>query len=213
MSLDAYHRTRFAFDPRRDLLWRTLCERFFSPLLPADAVVLELGAGHGHFINHIRCSRRFALDAWPGFVEHLQAGVIARVGPATDLDFVPDAAIDFAFASNLFEHLTQDELAQVLAGLRRKLRAGGTLNVLQPNYRFAYREYYDDYTHVTVYSDRSLCDFLGAHGFEVFDCRPRFLPLTIKSRWPVSPWLIRAYLASPFKPLAKQMFLRARPTS
>jgi hypothetical protein len=28
---------------------------------------------------------------------------------------------------------------------------------------------------------------------------------------PVSPWLIAAYLASPIKPLGKQMFLRATP--
>ena len=43
----------------------------------------------------------------------------------------------------------------------------------------------------------------------VVECKPRFLPLTIKSRLPVWPALIRAYLASPIKPLAKQMFVRA----
>ena len=57
----------------------------------------------------------------------------------------------------------------------------------------------------------SLCDFLEAHGFEVIDCQPRFLPLTIKSRLPVSPTLIRLYLASPLKPMGKQMLVRARP--
>ena len=41
--------------------------------------------------------------------------------------------------------------------------------------------------------------------------RSRFLPLTVKSRLPVSPLLIRAYLASPVKPMGKQMLLRARP--
>ena len=40
---------------------------------------------------------------------------------------------------------------------------------------------------------------------------PRFLPLTVKSRLPVSPLLIRAYLASPFKPWGKQMLVRAKP--
>jgi hypothetical protein len=83
------------------------------------------------------------------------------------------------------------------------------LNILQPNYRFAYREYFDDYTHIAVYSDRSLVDFLEAHGFQVLECHPRFLPLTIKSRFQVSPFLIRAYLRLPFKPMGKQMLIRA----
>jgi hypothetical protein len=91
----------------------------------------------------------------------------------------------------------------------RKLAAGGTLNILQPNYRYAYREYFDDYTHASVFSHISLTDFLGANGFDALEIRPRILPLTVKSRLPVSPWLIRAYLASPIKPFAKQMLIRA----
>jgi hypothetical protein len=54
-----------------------------------------------------------------------------------------------------------------------------------------------------------MCDFLAAHGFRVIECKPRFLPLTIKSRLPVFPWLIRLYLALPARPLAKQMLIRA----
>ena len=86
----------------------------------------------------------------------------------------------------------------------------GKINILQPNYRLCCAEYFDDYTHVAIYSDRSLCDFLRANGFGIVKSMPRFLPLTIKSRLPVSPLLIRAYLASPVKPLAKQMFIRAK---
>ena len=56
-------------------------------------------------------------------------------------------------------------------------------------------------------------DFLSANDYEVIDLRPRFLPLTVKSRLPVWPALIGLYLNSPIKPLAKQMFLRARPVN
>ena len=45
----------------------------------------------------------------------------------------------------------------------------------------------------------------------MIEVRPRFLPLTVKSRLPVWPFLIGAYLASPVKPLGKQMLLVARP--
>jgi len=82
---------------------------------------------------------------------------------------------------------------------------------LQPNYRYCAAEYFDDYTHVTIWSHVSLADFLEANGFEVIEVRPRFLPLTVKSRLPVWPLLIGAYLASPVKPLGKQMLLVARP--
>jgi hypothetical protein len=176
-----------------------------------EACVLELGAGYGHFINNIRCRRRIALDSWPGMPQFLSPGVEGIVSAATDLSAVEEESVDFAFASNLFEHLTQNELAATLEQLRHKLKKSGTLNILQPNYRFAYREYFDDYTHVAVYSDRSLADFLGAHGFRVSECYPRFLPLTIKSRFPVFPFLIRTYLRLPFKPMGGQMLIRACP--
>jgi SAM-dependent methyltransferase len=209
-QLAGYHDTRFAFDRRRETLWRELWDSYFSRLVAPDSCVLELGAGYGHFINNVRCRRRIAVDQFPELLQYLAPGVEGRVGNVQDLGFLDDRCVDFAFASNLFEHLTQGELAATLAEVRRVLKPGGTLCIVQPNYRFAYREYFDDYTHVAVYSDRSLSDFLAANGFRVVECRPRFLPLTVKSRLPIHRWLIRLYLRLPFKPLGKQMLLRAR---
>jgi len=205
----SYHAIRLPYDSRRETLWKTLCRCYFQPLIAPDACVLELGAGYGHFINNIRCARRIAVDRWDGLKEHLDPGVAATIGSVTDLSSVEDGSVDFVFASNLFEHLRQDEFAAVLQQVRKKLKPGGTINILQPNYRFAYREYFDDYTHIAVYSDRSLSDFLTVYGFRVIDCRPRFLPLTVKSALPVWPILLRLYLALPFKPMGKQMLIRA----
>ena len=205
----AYHTTRFPFDARREVLWKTLCEAYFQKLIPRDACVLELGAGYCHFINNIQCRRRIAVDIWPGVEEHARAPVVARASSITRMDFIDDGSVDFVFASNLFEHLQQAELAQALAEVRKKLRPRGSLNIVQPNYHYAYREYFDDYTHVAIYSHISLTDFLEANGFRVTTCLPRFLPLTIKSRFPVSPALIRLYLRLPVKPFGKQMLLRA----
>jgi len=207
----AYFATRFRQDPRREALWKTLCRHYFSRYVSEDDCVLELGAGYGHFINNIAGGRRIALDAWEGFVQHLEPGIESRVGDVTDLSFLAPGSVNFVFASNLFEHIGQESLASVLAQLRRALARNGTLNLLQPNYYYAYREYFDDYTHRTVYSHTSMCDFLEAHGYEVIECKPRLLPLTVKSRLPVSPVLIRMYLRSPWKPAGKQMFIRARP--
>jgi ubiquinone/menaquinone biosynthesis C-methylase UbiE len=208
---DRYFETRFSDDPRREVLWRTLVSHYFQRQIAPDSCVLELGAGYGNFINNVRAARRIAQDQWPDFTKHLAHGVESHVTPVTDLSFLEDNSVDFAFASNLFEHVTQEDFASVLAQLRRKLKRQGTLTLLQPNYRYAYREYFDDYTHRTPYSHLSLCDFLQANSYEVIRCVPRFLPLTLKSRLKVSPLLIRLYLLSPIKPLGKQMLVQARP--
>ena len=207
---DAYHATRLPPDQRRETLWQTLWQAYFSRLVRPDDCVLDLGCGHGSFINNVVARRRIGLDAWPGSAAMLQPDVEPITGNAGALTMLATGSVDFAFASNLFEHLTQPDFAAALAGLRRVLAATGQLCIVQPNYRYAYREYFDDYTHLTAWSHVSLCDFLTINGFEIIEAVPRFLPLTVKSRMPVSPWLIRAYLASPVKPLAKQMLVRAR---
>jgi SAM-dependent methyltransferase len=211
-ATSSYFETRFSYDPRRETLWRCLWKYHFRRYVRPSDCVLELGSGYGHFINNVEAKRRIAVDIWPQFVDYLAAGVEGHVGSAADLDFVEDGAVNFAFASNLAEHLTQAEFSRLLAQLKVKLAPGGLIALLQPNYRYAFREYFDDYTHVAVYSDVSLRDFLGANGFDIVACSPRFTPLTIKSRFRVWPFLVWLYLHLPFKPLGKQMLIVARPS-
>ena len=206
-----YHEARFSPDARREVLWSSLWKYYFSRLISAHDRVLDLGCGYGNFINQVQAGERIAIDSWPGFPQHLSPGVKVHVRDVTDIGFLEEGSIDFAFASNLFEHLPRRDFQDFLEKFRTKLSARGTLNILQPNYRYCYREYFDDFTHQSVYSHVSLCDLLTASGYDILECRPRFLPLTIKSRMPVRPWLIRLYLALPFKPLGKQMLVRARP--
>ena len=146
-----YHGSRLTADNRRDVLWETLWQDYFRTRVPANGCVLDLGSGYGQFINNVTARRRIAIDVWEDFPNYLEPGIEAIVGNVTDLSKIEDGSVDYAFASNLFEHLTQNEFAEVLAGLRSKLSADGTLTILQPNYRYAYREYFDDYTHVSVY--------------------------------------------------------------
>lgn len=186
-----YHKTRFRYDQRAEVVWQTLCSDFFQPMIKPEFHVLELGAGYGHFINH-------------------DPEVSGHIDSVDNPRFLADRSINFVLANNLFEQLTQQSLAATLNEVKRKLRPGVTLNILQPNYRLAYREYFDDYTHVAVCSERSLADFVEAHGFRVTQCVPGLLPFSIQtSKSPVRPWAIRAYLRLPWKPFAKQMFLRA----
>jgi hypothetical protein len=209
-SRTGYHETRLPFDRRREVLWQSLWKyRFSRDVEPSDCV-LELGSGYSHFINNVQAAKRIAIDIWPGFLDYLDAGVQGHIGAVTDLDGIKDGSVNFAFASNLVEHMPQDAFGRLLDQLKQKLARRGRVAFLQPNYRYAFREYFDDYTHVTVYSHLSLCDFLRAHGFEIVECIPKFLPLTIKSRFKVWPVLIWLYLHSPIKPMGKQMLVVAR---
>jgi len=209
--IEGYHETRLAHDPKRQAVWQALWHYFFRHRIQPGDCVLDLGSGYGDFINSVAARRRIALDLWPEMPRHVEPGVETIVAPVDDLHALEDGSVDYAFASNLFEHVPQETFAKVLEQLRDKLSAKGSLTILQPNYRYAYREYFDDYTHVAVYTHASLADFLAAHGWQVVESRPRFLPLSVKSRLPTWPLLIALYLKMPFKPLGKQMLLVAKP--
>ena len=206
-----YHDTRLIADPKRQIVWKALWDYHFSRVIPKDGCVLDIGCGRGDFINQVVARRRIAIDLWTDFPRFLEPGVETIVGDLGELKQIEDGAVDYALASNIFEHISQHEFSTVLNVMRRKLSPRGTLTILQPNYRYAYKEYFDDYTHVSVYSHISMVDFLTANGYDVMSIIPKFMPLTVKSRMPVFPLLIRAWLSSPIKPLGKQMLITARP--
>ena len=84
-------------------MWRY----FFRHRIAADACVLDLGAGYGDFINAVSARRRIAVDTWPGVADHVDGGVETHVTPVTRLEAIEPGSVDYAFASNLFEHLHQ----------------------------------------------------------------------------------------------------------
>ena len=205
----SYFASRLPFDPARERLWRVLCE-YLQPEIPAGAEVLELGGGYCHFINNIRAAGKHVIDLFPGIESYAAPGVKTYVRSCAETDSFADSSIDTVFASNLFEHLTREQLLETLAGVRRVLKDGGKLLVVQPNFKYSYRTYFDDYTHIQIFTDASLGDLLKAEGFEVLKVVPRFLPFSIKNSGPKWPWLLRVYLALPWRPFAGQMYIVAR---
>ena len=208
MSDSGYYAARFTADPRRRAVWRYVAaylQRWISP----TADVLELGAGYCDFSNCITAGTRTAIDIEPTVVESADAGVVAVVGSCTDLTQFADVSFDVVFASNLFEHLDRGALLVTLGGVRRVLRSGGRLILVQPNFRLRPHEYFDDYTHIAVFTDRSLPDMLAANGFAREHVEARFLPLTLKSRLSFGHRLVPLYLRLPWRPLAGQMLVIA----
>lgn len=198
---------------RRVAVWRTLCRVFFQRFVAADAAVLDVGAGYCEFINNIACGRKVAVDASEIAAQFADQDVVVYRGSATDLRDIGPATMDVVFMSNLLEHLPDKEAVRAAVNeVARVLRPGGRFLVLQPNVRFAYREYWDFFDHHVPLSDRSLVELLELSGLKVELVIPRFLPYTTKTALPQHPFLVGLYLRIPllWGLLGKQAFLAAR---
>jgi SAM-dependent methyltransferase len=209
-SQKRYFQTRLPYDPRRAVVWREVCRYLERRFIPEDAVVLDIGAGYGEFINQVRARERHAVDLTDDLVRYFHSGVALHVHSCTFMPSLSDESFDLVFASNVLEHLSRQEVVAALAEITRVLKPRGKLILIQPNFKYSVGAYFDDYTHLQIYTHISLADLLAASGFEIVYVQGRFLPLTMKSRLPTHALLVRAYLASPLKPLGAQMLVVAR---
>ncbi|MFA6956228.1 MAG: class I SAM-dependent methyltransferase [Thermoanaerobaculia bacterium] len=203
---------RFAGDGEfRRAMWHVLAG-WFARWIPPEAVVVEIAAGHCEFINAVAASRRIAIDLNPDTRAHAGPGVEVVIGDARDVTAVAPHSADVVFVSNFFEHLERAAILDTMRAARRMLRPGGRLLVLQPNIRFAARDYWMFFDHVTPIDDRALCEALELCGFEIETVIPRFLPFTTNSALPKSLLLLKLYLRLPlaWRFLGGQAFVVAR---
>ena len=205
-----YHSVHLTEEPTRALVWEVIADHL-RPWVPENAHVLEIGAGYCCWINAVRASRRVAVDMWADLPRHAGAGVEPIVMDASSkLGTLGRDAFDVVLASNVLEHFEPAVVPSIVVDIASVLRRGGRLIVVQPNFRHAYRQYFDDYTHRSVFTDVSLPTLLRAHGFRIERVVPKFLPYSMRgSRLPITRWAVRAYLRSPFKPRAGQMLVIA----
>ena len=192
---------------------KVLVEDFFQSRLRCDSTVVDIGAGSCSFINHVQAVRRIALDANPELAKVAGAGVEAHVTHDLELKELEGVAVGHAFLSNFLEHLPSfDVMLSLLTRINEVLEPGGTLLVLQPNFRLNARRYFDFIDHTLILTDASLVEALEVSGFAITEKRVRFLPYTSKSRTPKWPLAVKAYLKFPPAQwlMGKQTFIVAQ---
>jgi ubiquinone/menaquinone biosynthesis C-methylase UbiE len=210
LQAKSYHRVRFRFDPERGKVWRVIC-RYVARWVDENEALLDLGAGYGDFSTFASAREKWALDTNPDLIAYWDKNTRPIIQSALKQLPFPDSTVGTVFASNFFEHFIQEDASGILSEIRRILKPGGNLIVIQPNFRLEPRRYFDDYTHKTAYTDEGFGGLLKACGFEIVHSEPRFTPFTMQSRWPKAEWMIKLYLDLPYRPLAGQFLVVAKP--
>ncbi len=183
----------------RRAVWRTLTRSHFARYIAPTATVLDLGCGYGEFINHVECSRRYAMDANRDAARHLDPEVELLCQDCSDRWELEDDSLDVVFTSNFFEHLPDKRaLGRVFAEIRRCLKEGGRLIAMGPNIRYVGGRYWDFWDHHVPLTDRSLTEALEVAGLAVVESVPRFLPFTMATGPEYPSFFVRLYLRLPF---------------
>ena len=199
----------YPFLQARRAVWREIVRYALRDLAFEPEDVVELAAGYGDFINQVPAKRRLAFDLNPEMASFADDEVEWHVDDANQISILGAQSVDWVFASNFFEHLDLDAGSELLESIGRVLRPGGCLTLLQPNHRRCAAHYFDDPTHVTIFDDQNIREWLEGHGLRVRRLIPGLLPFSMKSRLPKSPLLVRAFLNSPIRPGGAQMYVVA----
>lgn len=179
-------------------VWRALIRRFLSPWIPQDGKILDLGAGHGEFINQVPAKKKWAMDLNPDTAGHLNQAVHFLHQDCSQLWPLPESSLDLVFTSNFFEHLPDKEcLQRTLQQAIRALRPGGHLVALGPNIRLVPGAYWDFWDHYLPLTERSLAEGGNLVGFDVERSLPATLPYSMSQGFQPPLWAVRIYLAMP----------------
>lgn len=202
-----YYETRFKFDKGRTAVWKAICE-FIQKYIPNNSVVIDYGSGYCDFINLINASKKIAIDINPNSKKYCNSNVMFFSGLKSILN--KKIKSDVLFMSNILEHLNDKELDTLFEQIPKVINSNARLIIIQPNYYYSYRKYWDDYTHKKAFSHISICDFLNSKGFEIVKVDKKFLPYTMNSVLPKSYFLTKLFLNLPFKFLSGQMLVVAK---
>jgi len=190
--------------------------RYLSKFLSESGSILDMGTGRGEFISQVTGQKLIAIDIDPKAKNYLPPNIIFINGGIEKVEEIDPQSIDTIYASNFIEHLSMEEATKFLADSLKLLRITphkGNLIIVQPNFRYSYKNYFDDFTHKTIFTDVSLTSLLQFTGYEVIKCEKKFLPYSLNSKKSHFSFLIGPYLKLPIRIFGGQMLIVACPRS
>lgn len=211
MDYDALYRHRFkdVDQAERNKVW-SVVSKYITSLAGQPKRVLDPACGLGEFINFCPSDEKWASDMGMDG-SFLNQNIKFISGAFLDVE-LPDDYFDLIYLSNVLEHLpSQLAVNEFLVHAREKLRKGGTLVIMGPNFKYCADEYFDCADHTTILTHIAVEEHLVAAGLTPTRTIPRFLPYSFRSRLPSFEITTRLYLRIPFawKILGKQFLLVA----
>lgn len=182
---------------KKQLVWGALSRWLFEGFLKSPEKVLDPAGGLCEFINSIPAKEKWTIDIEPEFIgKHAGKDVRVIIGNNLQVD-LPDNYFDAVFISNFLEHLhSQEEVALLLGRMQKAMKKAGRIVIMGPNFKYAYKEYFDFADHTVVLSELGVAEHLYGAGFEIVKIIPRFFPLSFRSGGflPVNDFTIMMYL-------------------
>ncbi len=119
-------------------------------------LILEIGSGTGWFLDVCKEENKQAIgiDINPGLVRLSKAkGLDIVKACATSMPF-KDESFDGVFSIAVFEHFNRDELLHAVSEVKRVMKKGGRANITVPNVKAFGRDYFNDPTHVSIFTKK-----------------------------------------------------------
>jgi 2-polyprenyl-3-methyl-5-hydroxy-6-metoxy-1,4-benzoquinol methylase len=161
--------------PRAPFLRRLVREHFPTD---RDAVVLDLGCGHGALLHFARAAGYTNLSGVDGSPQQIAAAQRLGIEGVAEGDLrdtlaaQADASLDVVVAFDVIEHFTRDELLPFVDQVHRVLKPGGCWIIHVPNGEspFFGSIRYGDLTHEIAFTRTSLAQLLLSSGFGEVRC-------------------------------------------
>ena len=183
---------------KKNIVWKEVAGYIYN-LTNQPETVLDPAGGMCEFINNISSKEKWAIDLNEDFIsKYADKSVKKIIGNNLTVD-LPQDYFDLVFISNFLEHLeSQEQVAEFLKRMFQSVKKNGFIAVMGPNFKYAFREYFDFADHTVCLSELGVAEHLVGAGFSVSKIYPRFLPLSFRGGLPVNKFLVQTYLQLPF---------------
>ncbi len=131
-----------------------------------DSSLLELGCGRGEFLNEFTNlgMKGYGTDV-SGYAKDYCKNAEIKISDITKEKLpYPDNHFDIVYSKSFIEHFYYPEI--VFEEAYRVLKPSGMFINLTPEWKYFYKTFYEDYTHRTPFTEKSLRDIHSIHGFK-----------------------------------------------